>query len=200
MKKIVILTGASGVGKTTIAERMLMRFPEFSYVRSMTTRPPRGDGHDGEYIYVGKDEFLQAVQRGEFIEHMEYGSNFYGTPKSELERIFTLGKTPLLILDIEGVKSVRKMKLEYKAFAFYIYAPIDDVGKRLYLRELASRKSCGEAESVIQKRLEANRRDYVSLPEIRHLFDAFIKNRSTDEEQREQEIDRAIDEIISETL
>ncbi|MBQ7333510.1 MAG: guanylate kinase, partial [Clostridia bacterium] len=106
MRSIVILAGASGVGKTSVAAEILSRNDEYRLIRSATTRAPRGDSHDGEYIYVSEEEFKELIFRGELLEYMNYGGNFYGTPVSEINLAFSLGKTPLLILDIEGVKSL----------------------------------------------------------------------------------------------
>ncbi len=188
MNKAVILAGASGVGKTSVAMRLLERKSSFSFVRSATTRAPRGDEHDAEYIYLSRRDFEEKIKRGEFLEHMEYGKNLYGTPKSELERIFAEGKTPLLILDIEGVKSIRRGSYDFLVTAFYIYAELDIVERRLYERELC-RGSTPERLEAFNRRRDANRRDYEMMGEIKHLFDAFIDNG--------RDIDNAVDQILN---
>ena len=175
MKKILVVAGASGVGKTTIVTNLLENHPQFSLVRSVTTRPPRGDAHDGEYIYTDRDGFLRLVEAGGLLEHMEYGSALYGTPHSELERIFDEGKIPTLILDIEGVKSLRRVNHDFRPVIFYLYDDINAVEKRL----LARFQSEGMTEEKLlsfNKRMEANRRDYKALPEIVHLFDKIVEN------------------------
>ena len=86
MDSILVLVGPSAVGKTTVMTRILELYGnEFSPIRSATTRAPRGDSFDGEYIYLSREEFLSSVSRGELLEYMEYGGNLYGTPKSEVE-------------------------------------------------------------------------------------------------------------------
>lgn len=180
MRKILVVAGASGVGKTTIVTRLLLKHPEFSLVRSATTRPPRGDGHDGEYIYTDRKGFLRLINDGAMLEHMEYGGNLYGTPRSEVERIFSEGKIPTLILDIEGVKSLRRGAFDLRSVIFYLYDDLEAVERRLYSRFVAEGLTEEKMRSF-NKRMEANRRDYEALPGLKHLFDAVIKNIGIDE-------------------
>lgn len=175
MKKILVVAGASGVGKTTVVTKLLSDYPDFSLVRSVTTRAPRGDAHDGEYIYTDRTGFEKLIEGGEVLEYMEYGDNLYGTPISELSRIFSEGKIPTLILDIEGVKSLRRKKFDFLPVIFYLYDDIETVEKRLYSRFLAEGLT-EEKMLSFNKRMEANRRDYALLPEIKNLFDAVVKN------------------------
>ena len=114
-RNILVIAGASGAGKTTVAARLLSESEDFGLVRSITTRAPRGDGHDGEYIYTDRADFMKRAESGELVEYMEYGDNMYGTPVSELKRIFEEAKTPLLILDIEGVKSLRSRSFDFSS-------------------------------------------------------------------------------------
>ncbi len=175
MRYALIIVGPSCVGKTTVANELLSMEPSFELVRSATTRPPRCDGNDGEYIYLTREEFSARVAGGEMLEHMEYGDNLYGTPKSELNRIFSQNKTPLLILDINGVKSIRAREDDFRSIIIYLYTEVATLESRLYERYLKA-DSSGEKFLTFQKRKEANRRDYRSLRGIYHLFDAFVKN------------------------
>ncbi len=175
MKKILVIAGASGAGKTTVASLMLEKYKEFGLVRSVTTRAPRGDSHDSEYIYIDKDEFLRRALGGELVEYMQYGDNMYGTPVSELERIFGEGKTPLLILDIEGVKSLRKKSFDFTPFTVYLWEELAIVEKRLYERDVKNNPT-KEKVATYEKRVAMNRRDYLSMPELEPLFDCFVRN------------------------
>ena len=94
MSCAIVIAGASGVGKTTVANLILEKC-DFSLVRSATTRPPREDGNYDEYLYLTREEFLSRVENGEMLEFTEYGDRLYGTPKSEIERIVSEGKIPL---------------------------------------------------------------------------------------------------------
>ena len=173
-RRILVLAGASGVGKTSIAAHLLSQSADFGFVRSVTTRAPRGDGHDGEYIYLDKEEFAKRIDKSQLVEYMEYGDNLYGTPKSELERIFTEGKIPLLILDIEGVKSLRRGNFDFSSTVFYVWEDLNVIEKRLYERDL-SEPTADKLLSFL-KRKNANIRDYLSMPEYANLFDGFIRN------------------------
>ena len=100
MNRILVLAGPSAVGKTTVMKEILSHSSRFEFMRSATTRAPRSDGNDSEYVYLSKEEFKAQIVSGEMLEYTEFGGNFYGTPISELKRASALGKTPLLILDI----------------------------------------------------------------------------------------------------
>ena len=175
MRSALVLVGASGAGKTTVAARLIEKTGGFSMVRSITTRAPRGDGHDGEYIYTDREGFIKRQENGELLEYMEYGGNFYGTPISELERIFSEEKIPLLILDIEGVKSLRRAELEFRPAVIYIWGNLHDIERRLYERDLRDQPTADKLISFV-KRKEMNVRDYLSMPDIAHLFDSFVEN------------------------
>ena len=179
MKSILIIAGPSAVGKTTVMKRMMELDDRFEFIRSATTRPARGDGHDSEYIYVTKEEFLSRIENGKMLEYMEYGENMYGTPASEIERIFALNKTPLLILDIVGVNSIKSVPRDFRTIAFYVYDELNVMEERLYARELLENPT-EKALATFMKRKNANIRDYSSLDSCSHLFDAFIKNETVD--------------------
>ena len=137
MEKALVLVGPSGVGKTTVANSVIEKTGRFLLARSVTTRPPRNDQFNDEYIYLQKDDFLKMSKEDGLLEYMEYGDNFYGTPISEIERIFSMGKTPLLILDIEGAKTLRKMQLPFLPVIIYLWDDLDTIEKRLYSRYLS---------------------------------------------------------------
>ena len=176
MDYALIIAGPSAVGKTTVAS--LMQEYGFQIVRSATTREPRGDGMDEEYIYLSKDEFVKRVALGEMLEYTEYGGNFYGTPKSEIVRVIKSGKTPILILDIKGVVSIKTSRFDFGTVAVYLWDIPSVIEERLYLRyggEVAS-------QSKLKSRLEENKRYSVEILENAAYFDAFIRNDKTAEE------------------
>ncbi len=173
MNAILVIVGPSGVGKTTVANRVVERDPSFEFVRSATTRAPRGDGNDSEYLYLTREEFLGRVGSGKMLEYMEYGGNLYGTPASEVERIHSEGKTPLLVLDIEGAKSLRRGNFDFRSVILYVYEDLDTIKGRLSART-------GATPEAVSRRLELNKRDYLSMPEISNLFDDFLRNETVD--------------------
>ena len=173
MDAILILVGPSAVGKTTVMTKILETYNgQFESVRSATSRAPRGDAFDDEYIYLSREDFLLSVERGDLLEHMEYGDNLYGTPKSEVTRILSEGKIPLLILDMVGVESIKSKERPFLTVAAYIYDTLDVLTERLSLRCFSGKRD----EETFRKRVRANIADYLSLPEREPLFDIFVKN------------------------
>ena len=191
MKRLIIIAGPSAGGKTTVAEELLSKRSELSLIRSVTTRAKRGDGKDGEYIYLDREEFLRALDRGDILEYMEYAGELYGTPRSELERVLGEGRVPLLILDLNGVVSLRKFK-EYSSVIVYIHTDLDVCEERLYARYLASPSPKGLKSFTDRK--ERNIRDYLALPKMADYFDFFIDNSST-VEQAAQRLSRIFDDV-----
>lgn len=180
MNKILVLAGPSAVGKTTVMGKLISQNPSFEYIRSATTRAPRGDGHDSEYIYLSVEEFKLLIDSGGVLEYTEYGGNYYGTPISEIERIFECGKIPLLILDINGVKALKSKPHSFSVVAIYITADTDVLDKRLYERFAAAGKT-ESAAAIYETRREQNRKDLETLPTLAGIFDAFVENTTPDE-------------------
>ena len=85
---VLIIAGPSGAGKTVVAKAIVDLDPRFTFLRSTTTRAKRGDAHDDEYLYATEQEFLAAVDRGEFVEYMNYGGCYYGTTKAEMNAAY----------------------------------------------------------------------------------------------------------------
>lgn len=185
MKKALVIIGASGVGKTTVGNKILADNPEFVLVRSATTRPRRADGNDGEYVYLSEEEFMDRISSGAMLEYTSFSGNYYGTPISELDRIFAEGNIPLLILDLNGAKSLYEGKFDFTPVIIYVYEDIKVIEERLVKREKES--PTGKGLAACERRLAENRKDYRTLPEIFHIFDAFIRNTA---------VDTAADEIL----
>ena len=173
-KPMIILVGPSAVGKTTVANLLVEKFPDrFAFVRSVTTRPSRFEG-DTEYIYINNKEYDELVQNDGLLEYATYAEYSYGTPRFEIDRIEKEGKTPLLVLNIEGVKSLRK-KDDLKVYAIYFYEDLNLLETRLYARGLAINPTV-EALTSFVKRKNQNMEDYLHIDEVAHLFDLFYEN------------------------
>lgn len=180
---VLIIAGPSGVGKTVVAESLVALDPRFTFLRSGTTRPKRGDAHDDEYLYFTEEEFLLALERGEFAEHMRYGGHLYGTPKSELKRAFDAGKIPLMVLDLVGVESMAHLS-EYSACSVYLYTDPDLINSRLAGRYNISIE--GGDVAAYDKRRSQNERDFSVIESYVPYFFRFIDNGDTIEACRDR--------------
>ncbi len=178
-KYAIIIAGPSGAGKTTIADGLIDSLGNLEMSRSATTREKRGDGRDNEYIYLQKDEFLQSVANGDMLEHTEYGGNFYGTRKSEFERIWDMNKNPILVLDYYGVESLKK-RLDMPVFAIYVYTSLAEAEQRLLKRDAISTPSEKQKETL-KKRVKNNVSDFEKLTEYATLFDLYVENETVSE-------------------
>ncbi|GGH11446.1 guanylate kinase [Sphingobacterium alkalisoli] len=129
--KLIIFSAPSGAGKTTIVRHILGRYSDkFEFSISASTRDPRGIEEDGkDYYFISKDDFLHKIAKHEFIEFEEvYAGTFYGTLRSELERIWALGKH--VIFDIDVIGGLRlKSKYPDDALAIFVNPPSLEVLK-----------------------------------------------------------------------
>jgi len=104
---LVVVSGPSGVGKTTVVERLLER-SDYERAVTATTRAPRGAEVDGvDYEFLTREEFEARVEAGGFLEHATVHGNRYGTPKANVERILGRGGVCILNVDVQGAASIR---------------------------------------------------------------------------------------------
>ena len=174
---VLVIAGPSGVGKTAIATTIVDEHPEFTFLRSGTTRAKRGDAHDDEYIYYTEEEFLKAVENGEMAEHAVYGVCMYGTPNAELDRAFGEGKTPILVIDLNGVKSLA-LHPKYSACNLYIYTDINVIEGRLRDRYFVENLK-PDSEENFKKRTAQNIQDWHNLPDYKTYIHALVENNTT---------------------
>jgi len=108
--KIIIITAPSGAGKTSITRYLLSKYPKLAFSISAATRQARGKEKNGiDYYFMSLDEFQQKIKNNDFVEwEMVYEGKYYGTLKSELERIWSEGKTPILDIDVKGAIHVQQ--------------------------------------------------------------------------------------------
>lgn len=108
--KLIVITAPSGAGKTTIARHLLNSVPGLAFSISATTRKRRPEEVEGrDYFFLTQDEFKERIERGEFLEWEEvYHGSFYGTLKSEIEKIWKAGKAALFDVDVEGALALKK--------------------------------------------------------------------------------------------
>ncbi len=105
--KLIVLTGPSGVGKGTLLRSLLQRHPKLYLSVSATTRQPRPGEIDGQhYYFVSRDKFEQMVSAGELLEWAEYAGNYYGTPRTSVERQIQLGQSVILEIEVVGARKI----------------------------------------------------------------------------------------------
>lgn len=135
--KIIIIAAPSGAGKTSIVKYLLKQMPEqLAFSISCTTRSPRTGETDGvEYYFTSVEDFESKISKSELAEwEMVYFGKYYGTPVSELERIWEMGKTPLLDIDVKGGLNVRK-RFHDRSLALFIQPPsLEELSRRLHAR------------------------------------------------------------------
>ncbi len=123
--KLFIISGASGVGKSTVLSRVMEQRKDLLFSVSATTRAPRpGEQEAVSYYFVSKDSFRQMIDRGEFLEYDAHMNNFYGTPKGQLEEKLQRGN---VILDIEPNGAFTVQKARPDAVLIFIAPPSMEV-------------------------------------------------------------------------
>jgi guanylate kinase len=136
-QKIIIITAPSGAGKTSITRYLLKKYGDkLAFSISAATRQPRGEERNGvDYYFMPEEEFRNKIQHEEFVEwEMVYEGKYYGTLKSELQRIWSLGKTPLLDIDVKGAIHVQQQYPETTLSLFIEPPSIDELKRRLTSR------------------------------------------------------------------
>ena len=154
--KLIIFSAPSGAGKTTIVKHLLTKFPSLSFSISATTRESRGDEqHEKDYYFISKEAFLHKVAHQEFVEFEEvYNGTFYGTLRSEIQRIWNEGKHVIFDIDVEGGLRLKR-KYEENALAIFVQPPSLEVLKeRLTGRGTDSESKLRERFIKAEKELE----------------------------------------------
>jgi guanylate kinase len=135
-RKSVIISAPSGAGKTTIVKHLLNSGLNLSFSVSATTRPLRGNETDGvDYFFLSVPEFRKRIEKNEFVEWEQvYKDLFYGTLKSELERIWEEGKYVLFDVDVQGAINLKR-EFGKDAIAIFIMPPsVEELENRLVKR------------------------------------------------------------------
>jgi guanylate kinase len=161
VRPVFVVTGPSGAGKGTLIQLVLPRFAELAPAVSATTRPQRPGERDGvHYWFLERGEFERRVDAGEFLEWVDFVGNLYGTLKSEIDRLRASGKAPLLELETEGAKRVKRRA--EGAVTIFVTAPVDELERRLRERATESSGVIDDRLVVAQGQLgEAGDFDYV---------------------------------------
>jgi len=198
----LVICGPSGVGKSTLINRMKAAFPDaFGFSVSHTTRGPRPGETDGiNYHYVTKEDFLAAKERSEFIETAQFSGNMYGTSCKAVSDVQNAGKICILDIEMQGVIQLKANPDLHPHFVFIRPPSMEELERRLRDRKT-------ESEDAIQKRLETAKRE-MEFGNIEGNFDIIIVNDDVDKASKElndfmtdkvQELQKAKSILMSKT-
>ena len=185
-EKILIITAPSGAGKTSVTTHLLKRFPQLAFSVSAATRPRRDNEINGvDYYFMSLEEFQGKIKNNEFVEWEEvYEGNFYGTLKSEIDRIWKEGKNVIFDVDVKGGLNLKKYFGD-RALAIFVKVPsIEVLKERLHDRgteteeSLSRRLFKAEFEMGFHDKFDVvlvNENLDKSLHEAQQLYDDFKK-------------------------
>ena len=142
--KIIIVTAPSGAGKTSITKHLLQTFAQLEFSVSAATREARSnERHGKDYYFISAEEFQKKIEHNEFVEwEMVYQGKYYGTLKSELTRIWSANKIPVLDVDVQGAIHVQQQYPTSSTLSIFIEPPsIDELRNRLISRGTESDES-----------------------------------------------------------
>jgi len=143
---VVVVSGPSGAGKTTVCRRLAERYG-YALAVSATTRAPRaGEVNGKDYLFLSRREFEAAAERGEFLEYSEHFGGLYGTPRAQVDEALARGEVVLLEIDVNGAAQVRQVLPD--AFCVFLTAPDDEEN----VKRLKSRRT--EDEASMRARLQ----------------------------------------------
>lgn len=165
--KLIIFSAPSGAGKTTIVHHLLGQIPNLEFSISATTRPARGEEVDGkDYYFISLPEFTHRIAKKQFVEFEEvYTGTFYGTLRTEIERIWAKGKTVIFDIDVEGGMHLKR-KYGEQALAIFVQPPSLEV-----LKERLSGRGTDRPEKL-QERFAKAEKELNYAPQ----FDIILKN------------------------
>ena len=166
-KKVVIFSAPSGAGKSTIVNHLLGIHPELEFSISATSRAPRGqEQHGKEYYFFSADDFRQMIAEDKFVEYEEvYAGSFYGTLRSEVERIWAKGHAIVFDIDVQGGVNLKRIFGD-KALSVFIQAPsVEVLRERLVGRGTDTEEAIERrvAKAASEMEFAAGKFDYVLI-------------------------------------
>ena len=183
--KVLIFSAPSGSGKSTIVNHILGLHPEIEFSVSATSRPPRGQEQDGvEYYFLSVEEFRRRIEADQFVEYEQvYEGRYYGTLKSEVERIWAKGHVIIFDVDVKGGVNLKKYFGD-KALSVFIQAPsVEELRRRLIFRNT-------DAPEAIEERVAKAAEEMTYAPK----FDVVLINDNLDKAYAEAE--KIVDDFL----
>ena len=160
--QLIVLSGPSGVGKTTVISELLSERQDIYFSVSFTTRQPRVGEADGvNYNFVDRAEFERMIAAGELLEHAEYVGNYYGTSLKVIQEKLDAGIDVLLDIEVQGAAKVRA-KCPEAVLIFIIPPSFEELSRRLRGRNT-------DSEETIAGRLQKAREEYQQIPNYDYL-------------------------------
>lgn len=175
--KLIVISGPSGVGKSTVVKEVMRRADNLKFSVSATTRPQRpGEVHGKNYFFTNREDFEQMIKDEKLLEYTEYVGNYYGTPESEVNSALELGFDILLDVEVNGALNVKRRRPD--AILIFMLAPsFSEIEKRLNGRG-------DTAPELIKRRLDQARWEYTMAGQ----YDYLVVN---------DDVNKAVGEILS---